>query len=103
MAGQMTEMLKGTLEGIVLAILAERPAYGTFRRTRVSSMRECRIFFAMVRGVGRLPPHPAGGRRCPPAPDPPRPPAPHPRTDGGRASPGPDPPRIEPNPPVRLA
>ena len=24
----MTEMLKGTLEGIVLAILAERPAYG---------------------------------------------------------------------------
>lgn len=28
MAGQMTEMLKGTLEGIVLAILADRPAYG---------------------------------------------------------------------------
>src|SRR5690606_28393444 len=27
-ASQMTEMLKGTLEGIVLAILAERPAYG---------------------------------------------------------------------------
>ena len=25
---QMTEMLKGTLEGIVLAILATRPAYG---------------------------------------------------------------------------
>ncbi len=25
---QMTEMLKGTLEGIVLAILAARPAYG---------------------------------------------------------------------------
>jgi len=25
---QMTEMLKGTLEGIVLAIVAERPAYG---------------------------------------------------------------------------
>jgi PadR family transcriptional regulator, regulatory protein PadR len=25
---QMTEMLKGTLEGMVLAILAERPAYG---------------------------------------------------------------------------
>ena len=24
----MTEMLKGTLEGIVLAVLAERPAYG---------------------------------------------------------------------------
>jgi PadR family transcriptional regulator PadR len=28
MSGQMTEMLKGTLEGIVLAILALRPAYG---------------------------------------------------------------------------
>lgn len=28
MGKQMTEMLKGTLEGIVLAILALRPAYG---------------------------------------------------------------------------
>ena len=28
MANQMTEMLKGTLEGIVLALLAERAAYG---------------------------------------------------------------------------
>ncbi|MEU5843579.1 PadR family transcriptional regulator [Rhodococcus sp. NPDC047139] len=28
MANPMTEMLKGTLEGIVLALLAERPAYG---------------------------------------------------------------------------
>lgn len=28
MGRQMTEMLKGTLEGIVLAILAARPAYG---------------------------------------------------------------------------
>lgn len=28
MGKQMTEMLKGTLEGIVLAILAERSAYG---------------------------------------------------------------------------
>lgn len=28
MANQMTEMLKGTLEGIVLAVLAERSAYG---------------------------------------------------------------------------
>ncbi|QKT06498.1 PadR family transcriptional regulator [Gordonia sp. X0973] len=28
MGRQMTEMLKGTLEGIVLAVLAERPAYG---------------------------------------------------------------------------
>ncbi|MGM7669093.1 PadR family transcriptional regulator [Microbacterium sp. A93] len=28
MASQLTEMLKGTLEGIVLTILTERPAYG---------------------------------------------------------------------------
>ena len=28
MAKQMTEMLKGTLEGIVLAVLSARPAYG---------------------------------------------------------------------------
>lgn len=28
MAKQMTEMLKGTLEGVVLATLAARPAYG---------------------------------------------------------------------------
>ena len=28
MPGQMTELLKGTLEGIVLAILADQPAYG---------------------------------------------------------------------------
>jgi PadR family transcriptional regulator PadR len=28
MGKQMTEMLKGTLEGVVLAILAGRPAYG---------------------------------------------------------------------------
>ena len=28
MAGQSTEMLKGTLEGVVLALLADRPAYG---------------------------------------------------------------------------
>ena len=28
MSKQMTEMLKGALEGIVLAILAEQPAYG---------------------------------------------------------------------------
>ncbi|MFC4943092.1 PadR family transcriptional regulator [Pseudonocardia sp. GCM10023141] len=28
MGNQMTEMLKGTLEGIVLAVLSARPAYG---------------------------------------------------------------------------
>jgi PadR family transcriptional regulator PadR len=35
MASQMTEMLKGTLEGIVLAILAERSAYGYEITTRL--------------------------------------------------------------------
>ena len=36
MGKQMTEMLKGTLEGIVLAILSGRPAHGyeiTIRRS----------------------------------------------------------------------
>ena len=28
MANQMTELLKGSLEGIVLGLLAQRPAYG---------------------------------------------------------------------------
>ena len=32
---QMTEMLKGTLEGIVLAVLAARPAYGYEVTTRL--------------------------------------------------------------------
>ncbi|ACL40974.1 transcriptional regulator, PadR-like family [Pseudarthrobacter chlorophenolicus A6] len=35
MGKQMTEMLKGTLEGIVLAILATRPAYGYEITTRL--------------------------------------------------------------------
>ena len=35
MGKQMTEMLKGTLEGIVLALLAEQPAYGYEITTRV--------------------------------------------------------------------
>ena len=35
MASQMTEMLKGTLEGMVLAILADRPAYGYEITTRL--------------------------------------------------------------------
>ena len=37
MGKQMTELLKGTLEGIVLAILAERPAYGYEITTRLRS------------------------------------------------------------------
>ena len=35
MGKQMTELLKGTLEGIVLAILAVRPAYGYEITTRL--------------------------------------------------------------------
>lgn len=35
MANQMTEMLKGTLEGIVLAILDAQPAYGYEITTRL--------------------------------------------------------------------
>lgn len=34
----MTEMLKGTLEGIVLAILSERPAYGYEITARLREM-----------------------------------------------------------------
>jgi PadR family transcriptional regulator PadR len=36
--GQMTEMLKGTLEGIVLAILSVRPAYGYEITARLREM-----------------------------------------------------------------
>jgi PadR family transcriptional regulator PadR len=35
---QMTEMLKGTLEGIVLAILSTRPAYGYEITARLREM-----------------------------------------------------------------
>jgi PadR family transcriptional regulator PadR len=35
---QMTELLKGTLEGIVLAILATRPAYGYEITSRLREM-----------------------------------------------------------------
>ncbi len=38
MAKLMTEMLKGTLEGIVLAILSERPAYGYEITVRLREM-----------------------------------------------------------------
>jgi PadR family transcriptional regulator len=36
--GQMTEMLKGTLEGIVLAILSKRPAHGYEITARLREM-----------------------------------------------------------------
>ena len=38
MGKQMTEMLKGTLEGIVVAILAGRPAYGYEITARLREM-----------------------------------------------------------------
>lgn len=38
MGKQMTEMLKGTLEGIVLAVLSGRPAYGYEITTRLREM-----------------------------------------------------------------
>ncbi len=38
MGKQITEMLKGTLEGIVLAILSERPAYGYEITARLREM-----------------------------------------------------------------
>jgi PadR family transcriptional regulator PadR len=38
MASQMTEMLKGTLEGIVLAILDAEPAYGYEITTRLRDL-----------------------------------------------------------------
>jgi PadR family transcriptional regulator, regulatory protein PadR len=51
---QMTEMLKGTLEGIVLAILATRPAYGyeitTGLRDRgFSDLAEGTVYALLVR------------------------------------------------------
>ena len=54
MAGQTTEMLKGTLEGIVLAILALRPAYGyeitaRLRDQGFSDIAEGTIYALLVR------------------------------------------------------
>jgi PadR family transcriptional regulator PadR len=54
MANQMTEMLKGTLEGIVLAILATRPAYGyeitvRLREQGFSDLVEGTVYALLVR------------------------------------------------------
>lgn len=54
MATQMTEMLKGTLEGIVLAILADRSAYGyeitaTLRERGFDDIAEGTIYALLVR------------------------------------------------------
>jgi PadR family transcriptional regulator PadR len=51
---QMTEMLKGTLEGIVLAILAVRPAYGyeitaRLREEGFSDLVEGTVYALLVR------------------------------------------------------
>ncbi|WP_127819204.1 PadR family transcriptional regulator [Microbacterium sp. CPCC 204701] len=54
MGNQMTEMLKGTLEGIVLAILAARPAYGyeitaRLREQGFSDIVEGTVYALLVR------------------------------------------------------
>ena len=54
MGSQMTEMLKGTLEGIVLAILAAQPAYGyeitaRLREQGFADLVEGTIYAVLVR------------------------------------------------------
>lgn len=54
MAHQMTELLKGTLEGIVLAILAGRPAYGyqitaRLREQGFADLAEGTVYALLVR------------------------------------------------------
>ena len=54
MGKQMTEMLKGTLEGIVLAILSARPAYGyeitaRLREQGFSDIAEGTIYALLIR------------------------------------------------------
>jgi len=51
---QMTEMLKGTLEGIVLAILSRRPAYGYeitagLREMGFSDIAEGTVYALLIR------------------------------------------------------
>lgn len=54
MGKQMTEMLKGTLEGIVLAILSARPAYGyeitaRLREQGFSEIAEGTVYALLIR------------------------------------------------------
>ena len=54
MSKQITEMLKGTLEGIVLAILSARPAYGyeitaRLREQGFSDIAEGTVYAVLVR------------------------------------------------------
>jgi PadR family transcriptional regulator PadR len=53
-ANQMTEMLKGTLEGIVLAVLDGRPAYGyeitaTLREQGFADLVEGTVYALLIR------------------------------------------------------
>lgn len=54
MGSQLTEMLKGTLEGIVLAYLSERPAYGYeitawLREQGFSDIAEGTVYALLIR------------------------------------------------------
>ncbi|UNK71286.1 PadR family transcriptional regulator [Microbacterium sp. H1-D42] len=54
MGKQMTEMLKGTLEGIVLALLTDRPAYGyeittQLRERGFTDLAEGTVYALLVR------------------------------------------------------
>lgn len=54
MGRQETEMLKGTLEGIVLAILADRPAYGyeitaSLRERGFTDIAEGTVYALLIR------------------------------------------------------
>ena len=54
MGNQMTEMLKGTLEGIVLAVLAVQPAYGyeitaRLREQGFSDLVEGTVYALLIR------------------------------------------------------
>ena len=58
MGKQMTEMLKGTLEGIVLAILSVQPAYGyeitaRLREQGFSDIAEGTVYALLVRNEQR--------------------------------------------------
>ncbi len=68
MGKQMTEMLKGTLEGIVLAILSMQPAYGyeitaRLRETGFSDIAEGTVYALLVRieqrGLADVEKHPS--------------------------------------------
>src|SRR5215218_2821630 len=79
MGKQMTEMLKGTLEGIVLAILSMRPAYGYeitawLREQGFSDIAEGTVYALLVRieqrgfvDVEKIPSEKGRPARCIPA------------------------------------